>query len=226
MKTKKMIGGLILAAALTVGIFYACKKPGGKTQPTTEQNELIAQSNSVTDRSTGTQIFYSKDTTGTNRYYKMTLVWNASGVVSVNRSVITSGYPANTQTWIGVEPGISITKYDSNTSTPEIDSVKVCYAAGKVYYIISFEPTPNGGYLKLNPGPNGGCTGHSCLCGKSKTGCKLTPTSNFAWYCAGCSKCTLIHHKFTMPFDDVFGLDKISRTGYYILEAAGISIIN
>jgi hypothetical protein len=35
MKTKKMIGGLILAAALTVGIFYACKKPGDKTQTST-----------------------------------------------------------------------------------------------------------------------------------------------------------------------------------------------
>lgn len=225
MKTKKMIGGLFIAAALTLGIFYACKKPGDKTQTSTEQNELIAQTSSATDRSTGTQIFYSKDATGTNRYYKMKLVWNSAGVVSVDRSVVTTGYPAGTNTWLGVEPGISVTKFDANTSTAEVDSVKVCYAAGKKYYMISFEPTTNGGYLSIIGG-GGSCTAHECLCGKYSGICKLTPTGTFAWYCGGtCSKCTMIH-KISGPFDDFNGLVKFPRTGVYILEATNINIIN
>jgi hypothetical protein len=181
---------------------------------------LIAQSSPATDRSTGTQIFYSKDATVTNRYYKMTLMWNASGVVSVNRSVITSGYPANTQTWFGVETGISVTKYDSNTSTPEIDSVNVCYAAGKKYYMISFESTTNGSYLHI---AGGNCSGHSCLCGTYSSGCNMTK-NDVGWYCAGCSSCTMVH-KLVNPLD-FNGGGKISRTGAYLVEASNISIIN
>lgn len=229
MKTKKMIGGLFVAAAITVGIFYACKKPGGKTQTTTEQNELIAQSSSSTDRSTGTQTYYSKDSAGT--YYKIILTWNSAGNVSVNRSIVTSGYPAGTQTWYRVENGISMTKVDLDPSTPnEIDTLKLNLNIAKQYFIISFKPNSAGGYIRYPLGRSirGGNNALAyCQCQTIAGGeCKLNQEGN-SFYCTKktCEKCNIVSSGCPTSYYVGISAYLLPKFGCIAVEASGITIV-
>lgn len=237
MKTKKMIGGLFVAAAITVGIFYACKKPGGKTQTTTEQNVLAEQTSISSDRNTGTQTYYSTDNNGI--YYKMILSWSASGVVTVNRSIVTSGYPAGTKNTFIVEEGISSTIVDLDPSTPLVfDTLKVSFSTTKKYYMISFKPVPasNGGGFAGYLGGGDSQPGEIvyCQCNSNAGGsCKLNRTNlggkkGYGYYCTNvsCAKCNVVGSgcpRISGPFGDCTIL---MSPGCVLVEASNINIVN
>jgi len=94
-------------------------------------------------RGSGIETLYSVDSNGT--YFKMELVWNTTtGAVTVDRSVVTSGYPAGLQQSNIIDPSISVIKIDLDSDTLSFDTLICNLDIDKTYFIIKFDPSfPN-----------------------------------------------------------------------------------
>ncbi len=161
MEIKKKLSIAFFSLAILVFVFYACKKDEtvSSTETVNTSSEDAISTNftnqSELARGTGTQTYYSKnDSTGV--YYKMNVSWSTSGVISVNRTVITSGYPTGTETGSIIEDGLTIITIDDDTDTTAYDTLVVKFERNKKYYAISFEPNSTGNYARYEVVGDGG----------------------------------------------------------------------
>lgn len=224
MKNKKKaffsIGAVVLVAAF---IFYACTKDAKKPLAATATNAATqpeSTPNNALARGTGTATYYSKDDS-TGRFYKMDVSWSNDGVISVDRSVVTSGYPTSTATEHIIEDGITTTKIDLDTDTTTYDTLKVTFDATKRYYVIGFHPSSGGNYFGFI---NGGTMSMSCRCLEGPTGQCLLSVKR----CTGCTQCMNDMRPVFTPGEGNDGgyLRSIAHSGCIIVEASGINIIN
>ncbi len=224
MKTKQLIYAFSITALVMLSVLYACEKNEASTLETEQSSgpkQNLVSNNAA--RSSGSRVFYSakKDSTV---YYKMDLSWS-SGVVTVNRTIVTSGYPAGTHFGLFIDNDIDITEYH-NSDPQFLDSVRVhTHNTSKQFYFITFEPGANGGYYNsLN---NGGdhclkCENINCA-GQSPTGwgdkCRIKQGSNRSFYCWGCKSCDIRNC--------YVGVDLVIPDGGGVLvEATGVTITN
>lgn len=222
-----MLYGASITFLVLLFVFYACKKEGASDLSVTEPSNNTTSVPTGLARGTGTETVFSTDSAGV--VYKMVLTWNSSGVVTVDRSVVTTGYPTDIHEFYYVEDGITTTTVNAGTSGGK-DTIKLTLEPGTTYYLINFMPTTSGGY-QVYSYPSGGnanlcCCDIQCSGTAGGWGSKCEKKTNKkGTYCAGCRSCGIE----SCIYDPASGLDtpvRIPSGGVYLVEATGITIIH
>ncbi len=142
-KTKLITAGIALTALVVIAISCQKNSQNLKNESNVEQN--VSQADITSRQASGTtQTYYSTNLNG--QYYKMKVTWNQVGAASVERTIITSNIPANTDKLMFVENGIALVN--------SVKGYRITEPQGKKYYYIPFEPStplfyPNGGTVEI-----------------------------------------------------------------------------
>lgn len=226
MKSKKLINRALFALAILIGVFYACKKESSDVSEapgTPEDQQSQSQNPNMLARGTGTETIYSVDTNGV--YYKMILVWNTNGGVTVDRSIVASGYPAGTEEIFAIDDNITRTEIDLDHDNSSFDILKCTLDPEKSYYEIKFDLSQSDPAPLLTPFPMG--YNLFCVCTKkgSSSSCSLRKGSGWSYYCQGCTRCSI-----NARVDLESGFEEAARAlpagGIYLVEATSVTIIN
>lgn len=217
MKTKKRaFYGTCILTLIILSILFACKKDSS-VSANSEVSDPRDQPN-ILARGTGTETVYSVDTNGV--HYKMILVWNTStGAVTIDRSIVTSGYPVDVEQICAVDPEIDVTQIDNDSDPSSFDTLIInCNNTELDYYAIKFNTNLSDPVMSIEP------HGYplSCECKGNGNSCSVRSNGPDKYYCSGCSKCLIYIGKIS----DSEGAEYIPTGGLYFLEATSVTLIH
>src|ERR1700761_2503264 len=136
---RKLFYGTCICAGVIVGIFYACKKENADTP---KLSGGVVSDTKPARRISGESTYYSKNYGG-DTVYKMILIPNASGALTVNRSIYTTNRPHTVKGFNLIDNDVDYTNVYDPVDPTKLDHVSVpapTVSSGKIYFYIPFRP--------------------------------------------------------------------------------------